>query len=160
MIFQSSTQPPPKKNHIIRINFPCYEEFKYNYFFIHRGVIIEKRKILGTMYWMSCKLSRILTSWDWMKNRNFHQIIRPRKWILCNFICSNLQNLCKLYLLQDRQLSLLFSRLVMSNSLLPHETVAHLLLCSWDSPGKNMGVSVISFSGGSSRPRDRTPTFF
>lgn len=28
VIFQSSTQLP--QNHIFRINFPCYEEFKYN----------------------------------------------------------------------------------------------------------------------------------
>ena len=30
------------------------------------------------------------------------------------------------------------------------------LLCPWDSPGKNTGVGSISFSRGSSRPRDRT----
>ena len=35
-------------------------------------------------------------------------------------------------------------------------TVAHRLLCPWDSPGKNAGVSAISSFRGSSPPRDGT----
>ena len=35
-------------------------------------------------------------------------------------------------------------------------TVTHLLLCPWDSPGKNTGVIAISYSRGSSSPRDWT----
>ena len=33
-------------------------------------------------------------------------------------------------------------------------TVAHQLLCPWDSPGKNTGASCPPFSRGSSQPRD------
>ena len=35
-------------------------------------------------------------------------------------------------------------------------TVAHRLLCPWDSPGKNTGVGCIFYSRGSSQHRDRT----
>ena len=44
---------------------------------------------------------------------------------------------------------------VMSNSYLPHELSPTKLLCLWNSPGKETGVP-ISFSRGSSQPRDRT----
>ena len=44
----------------------------------------------------------------------------------------------------------------MSNSLRPHRLWPTRLLRPWDSPGKNTGVVAISFSRGSSRPRDRT----
>ena len=43
----------------------------------------------------------------------------------------------------------------MSNSLQPMDCTARLL-CPWDFPGKNTGVGAISFSRGSSRPKDRT----
>ena len=42
----------------------------------------------------------------------------------------------------------------MSDSLWPHGTVTHQ--APWDFPGKNTGVSAISFSRGSFRPRDQT----
>ena len=44
---------------------------------------------------------------------------------------------------------------VVSDSLQPHGLYPAKLLCPWDFPGKNTGVSHISFSGGSSQPRDR-----
>ena len=44
---------------------------------------------------------------------------------------------------------------VMSNSYLPHELSPTKLLCLWNSPGKKTGVP-ISFSRGSSQPRDQT----
>ena len=37
-------------------------------------------------------------------------------------------------------------------------TIAHKLLCPWDSPGKNTGVRSHSLLRGSSRPRDQTPS--
>ena len=46
---------------------------------------------------------------------------------------------------------------VVSDSLWPRGLQPARLLCPWDSPGKNTGVGfAISFSRGSSRPRDRT----
>ena len=43
----------------------------------------------------------------------------------------------------------------MSDCVTPR-TVARRVLCPWDFPGKNTGVVAISFSRGSSQPRDRT----
>ena len=50
------------------------------------------------------------------------------------------------------------ARSVMSNSPLydPGTVASARLLCLWDFPGKNTGVVVISFSRGSSWPRDQT----
>ena len=45
--------------------------------------------------------------------------------------------------------------LVMSNSLWPYGLWHTRLLCPWDFPGKNTEVDCISFSRGSSRPRDQ-----
>ena len=47
------------------------------------------------------------------------------------------------------------SRSVVSDSLWPHGLRPTRLLCPWDSPGKNTWIA-ISFSRGSSRPRDWT----
>ena len=44
----------------------------------------------------------------------------------------------------------------MSSSLQPYELYPARLLCPWDFPGKNTGVAAISYSRGSSRPRDLT----
>ena len=43
---------------------------------------------------------------------------------------------------------------VMANSLQPHGPTT--LLCPWNFPGKNPGVGSISYSRGSSSPRDQT----
>ena len=45
--------------------------------------------------------------------------------------------------------------LVVSDSLWPHGPQSTRLLCPWNSPDKNTGVGSISFSRGSSRPRDQ-----
>ena len=45
---------------------------------------------------------------------------------------------------------------VVSDSLQPHGLYPARLLCPWDSPGKNIEWVVISFSRGSSQPRDQT----
>ena len=47
---------------------------------------------------------------------------------------------------------------VMSNSLWPHGLLPARLLCPWDSPGKSTEWVAISFSKGSSLPRDWTPS--
>ena len=52
-------------------------------------------------------------------------------------------------------LLLLFSRLVVSDSVQPHELLSTRLLCPWDSPGKNTGVGCHFLSRGSSQPRDQ-----
>ena len=44
---------------------------------------------------------------------------------------------------------------VMPNSLWPHGLQPTRLLCPWDFPGKNAGMVAISFSRGSSQPRDQ-----
>ena len=44
---------------------------------------------------------------------------------------------------------------VMSDSFQPYWLEPVRLLCPWDSPGKNTGVAVISFSRESSQPRDQ-----
>ena len=44
----------------------------------------------------------------------------------------------------------------MSSSLQPHGLYPARLPCSWNSPGKNSGAGCISFSRGSSQPRDQT----
>ena len=49
-----------------------------------------------------------------------------------------------------------FSHSVVSNSLWPHRLWPTRLLCSWNSPGKNMGWVAISFSRQSSWSRDWT----
>ena len=38
----------------------------------------------------------------------------------------------------------------------PHGLKPARLLCPWDSPGKNIGLGVISFSRRSSQPRNQT----
>ena len=55
-------------------------------------------------------------------------------------------------------LLLLFSCLVQSNSLRPHELLPVSLLSPWDFPGENTRVVTISFSRGSSWPMDGTPS--
>ena len=45
---------------------------------------------------------------------------------------------------------------VMSDSLWPHGLQTARLLCPWDFSGKNTGEGCISFSSGSSRPRDQS----
>ena len=45
---------------------------------------------------------------------------------------------------------------VMSNSLLPHGLQPIRLLCPWNFPGKILEGVAISYSKGSSQPRDRT----
>ena len=45
---------------------------------------------------------------------------------------------------------------MVSDSLWPHGLQSTRLLYPWNSPGKNTGVGSISFSRGSSRPRDQT----
>ena len=45
---------------------------------------------------------------------------------------------------------------VVSDSLWPHGLQPTRLFCPWNFPGKNTGVVVISFSRGSSQPRDWT----
>ena len=51
---------------------------------------------------------------------------------------------------------LLLSLSIMSYSLGLHRLLPTRLLCPWDFPGKNTGVVAISFSRGSSQPRDQT----
>ena len=46
-----------------------------------------------------------------------------------------------------------------SDSLRPHGLQPARLLCPWDFPGKNTGKCSISFSMGSSQPRDQTGVF-
>ena len=48
------------------------------------------------------------------------------------------------------------SRSVVSDSLQPHRLQPARLLCPWNFSGKNTAVSAISFSRGSSPPRDLT----
>ena len=48
------------------------------------------------------------------------------------------------------------SRSVVSNSLRPHGLQPARLLCPRDFPDKNTGLGCISFSRGSSQPRDQT----
>ena len=48
------------------------------------------------------------------------------------------------------------SNLVMSDSLWAHGLWPARLFCPWDSPGKYTGVGCISFSRGSSWPKDQT----
>ena len=50
----------------------------------------------------------------------------------------------------------LFSSLVMSDCLQPRGLQPMRLLCSWDFPGKNTEWVAISFSRGSSPPKDQT----
>ena len=45
---------------------------------------------------------------------------------------------------------------IVCNASRPHGLQPARLLCPWDSPGKNTGVSCHASSKGSSRPRDRT----
>ena len=45
---------------------------------------------------------------------------------------------------------------VVSDSVRPHGLQPSRLLCPWDSPGKILEWAAISFSRGSSRPRDQT----
>ena len=52
------------------------------------------------------------------------------------------------------------SRSVMWKSLRLHGLQHTRLLCQWDSPGKNIGWAAISFSRGSSEPRDQTWVFY
>ena len=56
-------------------------------------------------------------------------------------------------------LLLLFRRSVMPDSLRPHGLQPFRLLCLWNFPDKNTGVVAISFSRGSSQPRDWTQVF-
>ena len=50
----------------------------------------------------------------------------------------------------------LLSHKVLSDSFVTPRTVAYQVPLPWDFPGKNTGVGVISFSRGSSQPRDQT----
>ena len=52
------------------------------------------------------------------------------------------------------------SRSVVWKSLRLHGLRHTRLLCQWDSPGKNIGWAAISFSRGSSEPRDQTWVFY
>ena len=49
---------------------------------------------------------------------------------------------------------------VMSDSLQPYQLQPARLLCSWHSPGKNIGVGCHASSRGSSQPRDGTLLFY
>ena len=53
-------------------------------------------------------------------------------------------------------MSCVLSHSVMSISLWPHGLQPTRLLCPWDSPGKNTGVSCHVLLQGSSQPRDQT----
>ena len=51
---------------------------------------------------------------------------------------------------------MLFSHLVMSDSLQPHLLQTASLFCPWDSPGKNTSVGCHALLQGSLQPRHRT----
>ena len=49
-----------------------------------------------------------------------------------------------------------WNRSVVSDSLRPRGLSPNMLLCPWDFPGKSTGIGCLSFSRGSSQPRDWT----
>ena len=55
---------------------------------------------------------------------------------------------------------LLFSRSVVSDSFVTPWTIAHRLLCPWDSPGKNTEMDCHFLLRESSQPRDRNCVFW
>ena len=71
-------------------------------------------------------------------------------------LCPDTHPACNMGLLHTYLHWVSESRSVVPDSLRPHGWQPARPLCSWDSPGKKTGVGCLSFSRGSSPPRDQT----